>query len=152
MNIGNVWPLMGKNCQQILVYPKMSTIFSKIAHKQPLHACVFLHSCTSIFLPSLIHLNLHKKGGAHSSSSDENRNLSRNKHLIDFGSVCKLEKIWQNQLKKLHIGGVEGLWHAPPPLPMLIRAKVKFWWYKIPIFYIRFIQSTQLISKTPASG
>ena len=34
---------MGKNCKNIVVYPKMSTIFSKIVRKHCLHACNFFH-------------------------------------------------------------------------------------------------------------
>ena len=43
INIGDLCPLMGKNCQNIVVYPKMSTIFSKIVRKQRLHVCEFFH-------------------------------------------------------------------------------------------------------------
>ena len=35
--------LMGKNCKKFVVYPKMSTIFSKIVRKHCLHACDFFH-------------------------------------------------------------------------------------------------------------
>ena len=50
VNIGDFWPLMGKNCQQIVVYPKMNPLFSKIVPKQWLHACVWpdLHFISEI--------------------------------------------------------------------------------------------------------
>ena len=35
--------LMGKDCTKIVVYPRMSTIFSKIVRKHCLHACDFFH-------------------------------------------------------------------------------------------------------------
>ena len=36
---------MGKHCKKMVVYPKMSTIFSKIVRKHCLHACDFFHVC-----------------------------------------------------------------------------------------------------------
>ena len=35
----------GQKLRKIVVYPKMSTIFSKIVCKQRLHACNFFHVC-----------------------------------------------------------------------------------------------------------
>ena len=42
-NNADLWALMGENYKKIVVYPKMSTIFSKIVRKQRLHACDFFH-------------------------------------------------------------------------------------------------------------
>ena len=39
----DLWALIGKNYKKIVVYPKMSAIFSKIGRKQRLHACNFFH-------------------------------------------------------------------------------------------------------------
>ena len=39
---------MDKNCQNSFAYPKVSTFFSKIVHKQHLHACDFLHVCVLV--------------------------------------------------------------------------------------------------------
>ena len=44
----DLWALKSKNYQKILVYPKMSTIFSKVVRKQCLHACDFFHVCSSV--------------------------------------------------------------------------------------------------------
>ena len=59
---------MGKNFQQIIVYPKMSAIFSKIVRKQRLHACDFSHVCP--FLNFLSNLS------SNSASVPEFRHLS----------------------------------------------------------------------------
>ena len=45
IDIGELWSFMDKNCQRIVVNPKMSTIFSKIVHKQCLYACNFFRVC-----------------------------------------------------------------------------------------------------------
>ena len=42
-NNEDLWALIGKNCKKSVVYPNMSTIFSKIVCKQCLHACDFFH-------------------------------------------------------------------------------------------------------------
>ena len=42
-NNADLWALIGKNCMKIVVFPKMSTIFSIIIRKQCLHACDFFH-------------------------------------------------------------------------------------------------------------
>ena len=39
----DLWAFLGKNYKKIVVYPKMSTIFSKIVRKQCLHACDLFH-------------------------------------------------------------------------------------------------------------
>ena len=43
-NYTDLWDWMGKNCKKIVVYPKMSAIFSKVVRKQCLHACDFFMS------------------------------------------------------------------------------------------------------------
>ena len=42
-NNADLWELMGIDCKKIVVFPKMSTIFSKIVRKHCLHACDFFH-------------------------------------------------------------------------------------------------------------
>ena len=45
----DLWQFMGKNCQNFVVYTKMSTIFAKIVRKQCLHACNFFRVwCTYV--------------------------------------------------------------------------------------------------------
>ena len=39
----DLWALMGKNCQKIVVNPKISTIFLETVRKQCLHASDFFH-------------------------------------------------------------------------------------------------------------
>ena len=47
-----MWQLIGKIFQKSVVYPKMSTNFSKIVRKQQLHYCNFFHVRGSFIQPN----------------------------------------------------------------------------------------------------
>ena len=62
-NNAELWALMGKNCKTIVLYPKMSTIFSKIVRKH----------CLRLF-PCLISYNNNNNNAQNDNNSNVNNN------------------------------------------------------------------------------